>query len=353
MRINTMKQLGVLMLALLILSGLHTQAQYATKKVRSKHQQYTDSLKNVEYNYVLPILGQGAYKRGFDIPYPMGVMLNGIWMDQGIDISNMKLGLLTDNKDIPLTDVDEFIGFGDNRNTTYGVNVRPDLWIFPFLNVYGLFGYGTSITEVNLVAPVELKSIVEQNVSTAGVGVMGAFGIGPVWLSVDANWTWNKPELLDDPVLVRVLGLRLGKTWTFKSRPDRNIAVWVGAMRLHMKSETVGAVTMKDALPSETWERLDEIVNNYDQWYDGLHDRVKERVDETALPDIVDSMRDADGSSTIRYGMDKQTVDKWNGVIGMQYQHNKHWMLRTEAGVIGDRKSFMLSLNYRFLGFKK
>lgn len=34
--------------------------------------------------------------------------------------------------------------------------------------------------------------------------------IGPVWLSVDANWTWNKPELLDKPVRVNVMGVRLG-----------------------------------------------------------------------------------------------------------------------------------------------
>jgi len=49
--------------------------------------------------------------------------------------------------------------------------------------------------------------------------------------------------------------------------------------------------------------------------------------------------------------MDKQTKQLWNGVVGMQYQLNKKWMLRSEVGIIGDRKSFLLSLNYRFLGF--
>ncbi|OYT15830.1 MAG: hypothetical protein B7C24_10920 [Bacteroidetes bacterium 4572_77] len=185
------------------------QAQYATKKFKSKHEAYTDSIKNVDYNYVFPILGKATYKQGFDIPYPMGIMVNYIWMDQGIDITNMQLGLTTVNRDVPLTPVD-FIDFGENRNTSMSFNVRPDIWIFPFLNVYGLFGYGKSKTEVNLVAPVELKSVVEQNISTAGFGVMGAFGIGPVWVSVDGNWTWNKPELLDDPVRVNVMGLRIG-----------------------------------------------------------------------------------------------------------------------------------------------
>jgi len=51
--------------------------------------------------------------------------------------------------------------------------------------------------------------------------------------------------------------------------------------------------------------------------------------------------------------MDKQVSQMWNGVVGAQFQLNKHWQFRTEAGLIGDRKSFLFSVNYRFLGFKK
>jgi len=51
--------------------------------------------------------------------------------------------------------------------------------------------------------------------------------------------------------------------------------------------------------------------------------------------------------------MDKQVSQMWNGVVGAQFQLNKHWQFRTEAGLIGDRKSFLFSVNYRLLGFKK
>jgi hypothetical protein len=323
-------------------------AQYTTKKVKSKHQAYTDSLKQVKYDYVFPVWGQAAYQRGFDIPYPVGIMANYMSLQQGILIENLQLGIKTDNLDIPLTDVD-FIEFGKSTNTSYTVNVRPDIWVFPFLNVYGIFGYGNSTTEVNLSKPVELKSVVEQNIKTAGLGVMTAFGIGPVWLSVDANWTWNKPELLDKPVNVNVLGLRLGHTFVFKNRPDRNIAVWAGAMRVNLSSYSSGEVAMKDALPPETWERRDQIVSDYRDWYDGLPPGQKIIVDKTPLPDIIDRLEQADGNTKIRYGMDKQVKERWNGLIGAQFQFNKKWMFRTEGGVIGDRKSVLLSLNYRFL----
>ncbi|MCT4624734.1 MAG: hypothetical protein N4A46_14025, partial [Schleiferiaceae bacterium] len=238
--------------ALLLLSfigvGMTLSAQYSTKKVRSVHEAYTDSLKNYEYNYVFPIWGQQVYRKGFDIPYPAGIMANYAWVSQNIILENMQLGLKTDNVDIPLTDV-SFIQFGDNTNESYSINVRPDLWVFPFLNVYGIFGGGQSTTNVELTYPVTLTSSVTQSIRTAGFGVMGAFGIGPAWLSVDANWTWSKPELLDKPVLVRILGIRLGHTFTFKNRPDRNVAFWIGGFRMQMQSETVGQISLRDALP--------------------------------------------------------------------------------------------------------
>ncbi len=342
-----------LKITLLSLLGLflytsNVHAQYVSTKVKTKHQIYTDSLKQVEYNYLFPILGQGAYTKGFDIPYPVGLMGNYMWMEQGLAIDNLQLGLKTDNLDIPLTEVN-FIEFGKNTNTSYTFNVRPDIWVLPFLNVYGIFGYGESHTEVNLIAPIEMKSVVDQSVSTVGVGVMGAGGIGPVWFSVDANWTWNKPELLDKAVRVNVLGIRLGHTFVFKNRPQSNIALWAGAMSVKMNSETKGEIQLKDALPQETWDRRDEIVEDYNLWYDGLNTPQKLLVDASPVPDIIDRLEAADGSSIIRYGIDKQVKERWNGLVGIQYQYNKHWMLRSEAGIIGDRKSFLLSLNYRFL----
>ncbi len=271
-----------------------------------------------------------------------------MWIKQGILIDNLQLGVKTDNVDIPLTPVD-FIEFGDNSNTSYTVNVRPDLWIFPFLSVYGIFGYGNSHTEVKITAPVEFTSIVDQGIATYGFGLLAAFGIGPLWVSADINFTWNKPELVEKAVPVNVLGLRVGHTFVFKNKPYRNIGVWVGAMRASMGAETVGDIKLIDALPPETWERKDEIVEQYNTWYDGLVPVKKKVVDETAVPEIMARLENADGGTIVRYGIDKQVKEKWNGVVGFQFQLNKHWMVRSEGGIIGDRKSILASVNYRFL----
>ena len=59
-------------------------------------------------------------------------------------------------------------------------------------------------------------------------------------------------------------------------------------------------------------------------------------------------MSASDGEAVIRYGMDKQVKEMWNMVAGAQFQLNKNWMLRSEVGIVGDRKQFLVSLNYRF-----
>jgi hypothetical protein len=326
----------------------HANAQYATTKIKDIHEAYTDSLKQVKYDNFFPAWGQKIYQKGFDIPYPTGVMVNYVYVKQGLIIDNMRLGLQTDNLDIPLTGVD-FIEFGNNYTSASTVIVRPDIWVLPFLNVYGLFGRGSSTTEVNLKFPIELQSIVEQNVNTNGFGLTAAGGLGPVWLALDWNITWNKPELLEEAVKVKTFGIRFGHNFVNSTKPYRNIGLWVGAMSLSLGSNTVGEIKLSDALPQETWDRADQIVATYDDWYNNTATFSQKLIADQTLGPIVNAIGAADGAAVVRYGLDKSTKQKWNGVIGGQFQLNKNWMFRAEGGVIGDRKSILLSANWRFL----
>lgn len=336
----------ILVIAVLFMQQAH--AQYATTKIKEIHDAYTDSLKQVKYDNVFPIFGQKIYQKGFDIPYPTGVMVNYIYLKQGLIIDNMRLGLKTENLDLPLTGVD-FIEFGNNYTSAHSVMVRPDVWVLPFLNVYGLFGRGTSTTEVNLKFPIELQSVVKQDISSNGFGATAAGGLGPVWLALDWNITWSKPELLDKAVKVNTLGVRLGHTFVNSSKPYRNLGLWVGGMSVSLGSDTVGELTLKDALPPETWERADEIVASYEDWYENTATIAQKKIADKTIGPLVEAIGAADGSAVIRYGLDKRTKEKWNGVIGAQYQWNKNWIFRAEGGVIGDRKSILISANWRFL----
>lgn len=344
-----------LIIILLFILGSNAYSQYNSRALSKKEQEYTDSLKKVKYDYFFPILGQKAYKAGFDLQYPFGIMTNYFYAKQGLIIENLQLGLKTDNIDIPLTNVD-FIGFSNNTVTASSFNVRPDIWVLPFLDVYGVFGYGTSTTTVNITTPVTLTSVVTQNLKTAGFGFTTAFGLGPLFTAIDMNWTWNKPEKLDKPVPVNTFSVRLGHTFKFPDKPYRNIGVWVGGMRARMGSGTVGQIMLSDALPPEVFKRKDEIVAEYYAWYNALNpanpaDRIKKEAADKVLTPIIERLNAADGSAIVRYGLDKRPAEEWNMIIGGQFQLNKRWAFRTEAGIIGDRKSFLLSAQYRFLWF--
>lgn len=348
-----MKKYLLILTVLLNVSSIF--GQYSERKLSKKQQAYTDSLKNITYNHTFPLLGQKAYKMGFDIPYPVGISANYFYANQTLIIENMQLGLKGMNHDIPLTPVD-FIGFGKNTVTAHTYNVRPDIWIFPFLDLYGIFGYGSSTTTVNVSTPVTFTSVVKQDVKTAGFGVTGAFGLGPLFVALDGNWTWNKPEKLDKPVTAYTFGLRLGHSFKFADRPGQNIAVWAGAMRAKIGAGTLGEISLSEALPPEVWAKKDEIVSEYYNWYNGLNlanpaDRIKQEAADKVLTPIIERIDAADGSAVIKYALDKRPKQEWNMVVGGQFQLNKRWIFRTEGGIVGDRKSFLLSANYRFIMF--
>lgn len=318
-----------------------------------KHKAYTDSLMRMNYKGSLPFYGKKAYKKGFDIPYPVGIMGNVLWLSQDLVFSEFKLGLQTPNLDIEPREI-EVLEFGRTRTTASTITFRPDVWVLPFLNIYGILGFSDTQTDVTITAPISLQSVVNQRARTLGFGVMGAGGIGPVFFSVDANFTWSKPDLLTTPVQVNVLGMRIGHSFKFKHRPDRNIAAWVGTMRVSMTSSTVGEITLNEALPDETWEKKDALVDSYWDWYNSLNPNKLEDIKKIATADkvltpIVTEIDNRNGESVVRYEMQKEVQQRWNFLIGAQFQINKHWQIRSEGGIIGNRKSFLASLNYRFI----
>lgn len=322
---------------------------------------YADSLKNHEYKHTFPILGTQAYQNGYDVQYPAGIMLNTMNMKQHIVISDFELGFqAAAGNAIALQDA-EFIKFGDNNNIASTTTVRPDLWVFPFLNVYGLFGFGHSSTDINIshlsfpnyseipTLPINMTANVKQNIAINGFGAMVAGGVGPLFFTMDVNWTWSKPDLLEQALRTNIIGMRLGHVFQNKRKPEKNFGIWVGTMRGSMGGAlSHGSIPLNTLIPASMVEKRNEVVANYNTWYDGLGVIQQEMVNKTALPELMNRLENWEAAGVIEYQFDRQLKAAWNGTIGCQYQFNKRWMLRSEGGVIGDRKSFMLSVNYRF-----
>ncbi len=83
----------------------------------------------------LPIWGQKARAQGFDLPLAFGVGANLVFMDQGIELRNVKVGIGDPTFEV------EGLAFSDARAHDRASTARLDLWLLPFANIYGIFGY--------------------------------------------------------------------------------------------------------------------------------------------------------------------------------------------------------------------
>jgi hypothetical protein len=285
-----------------------------------------------DYHSIFPIWGKKAIERGFDLPRAFGIGFNAVYISQNIDINNL---LLSTNSD-PLVPINAF-KFGTNTATAYSETIRADLWVLPFLNLYGLYGPGQANTNVEVVTPVAFTSSVDQGATTYGVGITGAMGIKRNWLSVDVNWTWSDLEKLQDPVQIRILGLRYGRA--IKLSGNKKIAFWVGTMNKKVELKTRGSIAFDEAVPPEFWNQIENIGPG-DPWYDALTPAQKAAVDR-----MVQRIQ-ASKNTTINYGLDKALADPWNMIAGTQYSIGKNWEFRAEGGFIG-RWSILAGLNYR------
>jgi len=349
---------------------------YSNKEVGQKNQEKNDSLKISEYPYSLPIWGKQATQKGYSLPYSAGLGLNYMWQESDIVIDNLYVGF----NNGPQYNLDEIIRFNNSTATAAGVNIRPDIWLFPFLNVYGIFGKAKTSTAISaaLWLPntnneweeiMSFSTKADFDATTMGVGFTPTIGVGGGFLALDMNVSWSDISALDKPAMAFVFGPRFGKTFKFKKK-DSNIAFWVGSFRLHLNSETSGSLDLSELFPGtevqakvdQGLEKVGEAQTNVDNWWNGLSSTeqknpVNKAKYETAnrvittTGELLTSMDAAlnDGqSNTVQYSLSKRPKDMWNFLVGTQYQINKHLMLRGEFGFLGTRQQFIGGLQYRF-----
>jgi opacity protein-like surface antigen len=350
---------------------------YSNKEVGKKNADLIDSLKTTEYPYSLPIWGKKVAKLGYDLPYSAGIGVNYLWQKSDLVIDNLSIGF----NNGPMHNLDEVIRFNQANSEAGVINIRPDIWLLPFLNVYGILGVGKPSTTVgfgiwvpdssnnwNEVAAYSTKASFTS--TTFGLGMTPTIGVGGGWLALDMNCAWTDVSALDKPVFTFVFGPRLGKTFKLK-KPQQNIALWAGGFRVKFSSATNGSISLSEVIGDggDAAARIDagqqkvaETQTQVDTWWNNLTaqeqknpvNKAKYETANSALTAAGNILNAADGAvssisnSTVQYSLDKRVKDMWNFIVGAQYQLNKHWMLRAEYGFLGSRQQFLSGLQYRF-----
>ena len=367
---------AMLLFFLAILSSIGFAQVFTNKEVGKKNADFIDSLKKSDYPYSLPILGAKATKAGYNLPYSAGVSANYFWQISDLIIENLSVGF----NNGPMYDLDEIVRFDKAEATASAFTVRPDIWLFPFLNIYGILGKAQASTEVgfgvyvkdsanNDVQVTSASTLIEFNTTTYGIGFTPTIGVGGGFLALDMNVAWTDVPQLSKPARSFVFGPRLGKNFKI-NRPEQTIAIWVGAFRVKLNSETNGSIALSDVLPGGEFgskidqgiEKVAKTQQEVDAWWASLTppqqqnpvnqakyntaNRVLDRAGE--LLASADNAVNNISNATVQYSMDKRPKDPWNFIVGSQYQLNKHWMLRGEFGFLGSRTQYLLGLQWRF-----
>jgi len=260
------------------------------------------------YERNFPIWAQEAIDLGHELPKPYGFSMTYMKMEQPLIVDSVAFSGLG-----PIDDRVK-VGTSTAQQESETLTLRGDVWVLPFLNVYGILGYtqGSSTAVVNPTLnypnlpnrpPLDLGSYdFELNFKgiTYGAGTTIVGGIDNWFALLDVNYTNTALDILDGEISSIVVSPRVGYRWKFKGH---DMQLWTGAMYQNVEQTFAG--NLKDI--------------GFDQ----------------AL------------LSGGKFRVEQHLEDKWNTLVGGQAAITNNVDLLMEAG-LGTRRSMMVSLGYRF-----
>ncbi|MEI8047259.1 MAG: hypothetical protein WCI92_07760 [Bacteroidota bacterium] len=364
-------------LTVTILLVNHSFAQvYTNKEVGKKNEVLIDSIKAKPYPYSLPLCGAKVAARGYNLPLSAGVSLNYFQQESSLIIDNLYVGF----NNGPMYNLDEIVRFDESTSRAAALTIRPDVWILPFLNIYGIFGGGKSSTEISAGVWIPDTANIWREITTfstkadftattMGFGMTPTMGVGGGWLALDMNCAWTDVSALEKPVFTFVFGPRAGKTFKLK-KPEQSIAFWAGGFRVKFTSETKGSINLSEITNTDSLQikvdqglvKVEETSAQVEEWWDGLTpveqknpiNAVKYETANRTLTAASNLLTTADGAlndeqtASVQYSLDKSLKNMWNFVVGTQFQVNKHLMFRAEVGFLASRTQIMGGIQYRF-----
>lgn len=247
----------------------------------------------------LPVWGEEARERGHDLPLPFGIGANfmNIWQDYAIESIQ-----LTPLVPLPFSVNDVQVSTAEGKG--YSVDGRLDVWVLPFLNLYGVVGYTDGESSATATIPslgnLQFPFVLKYEGVTYGVGGTLAYGYRQLFASLDYNYTETQLDIADSRIFAHVFTPRLG--WQGKLGKLKG-AAWIGTM------------------------------------YQGIAQEFRGTLDVT-VPMLA-------GSIPVRYEVDQEATDPWNLIMGLEWQICPHLHLVVEGGV-GGREQILSSLTFRF-----
>ncbi len=214
----------------------------------------------------LPFCNQKQHDRGNSTPLPYGVSIHSFYYNQNYFGTDLRMvgEVKGSNGPIPVTIVVDSM-YQNTSVMEFKTNIRPNIWLFPFLNIYGIIGYTAGqvnpditvtkfhveiINEADTIhQPVDTSfSITEKPVfhgPSFGAGVTLSVGFSMFFLLIDYNFIMSNPLQVDGNLYSHSIMPKLGILLGNKSKHLKG-AIWVGAMGFYNDQFFSGEVDIRD-----------------------------------------------------------------------------------------------------------
>ncbi|MBD2814687.1 hypothetical protein ID850_07905 [Xenorhabdus sp. Flor] len=273
---------------------------------------------------VLPIWGDVARAKGYDLPEPFGVSYGYMNLRQDVVVDNIGF-IMPENPDT--ADALEVLA-GNTRSRGESHMLKLDSWVLPFFNVYGVYGKtkGSSTTNIEGVKfmgnllPKELQNIpftLDFKGKTYGAGVTLAGGYQQFFATLDANYTKTNFDILDGDTKALVITPRIGYEFIFNplfaGQGNTKVQVWTGAMYQDITQRFKGKVTNLNISGT-----LGQLVKMF-----------------------------AENDPDMQFDVKQHLAHKWNNTVGARFEVTRNFNILSEVG-FGNRNSFYVSGEFRF-----
>jgi len=232
-----------------------------------------------------------------------------------------------------------WVTFDQSESNSLSTEAKFDFWLWPFLNVYFLAGYvdghGNVPLEVGIEgaldflghgaicpdnppvpglrpefcdesAPIDAKPHFYG--TNYGIGAILAGGWRHYFVAIPISYVKTSLASLNEAQTTSTIDIEIlvGRTFELK-HPDRAIEFFIGGNYLDANQEITNSIVLP----------LSQL--------------------DPSLPD-----------ETIYYEIDEANTDKWNYIIGGNYQFTRHWSIAGQVGFGGSREQITVTGVWRF-----
>lgn len=302
------------------------------------------------WDRLLPIGGQVAIYNGYDLPLPIGVSFLYSYIEQDQSVDNLKVGYGG-----PANTNIDFLSFDKFRSKTNTPQLKIDAWLLPFLNVFATVGHIKGTIDINMSMP--KGSIVTSDPVTNAIndGIQAYCAKNPLKCKAGSQLLPDEsPDIFS------------GEPWRLNAEAEvEGYNYSLGAMLAGATGDWFYTVPIvytqtemkKTRVTGGTINIQPRVGYNFElnhglqlALYTGAsYMDTRQTISGGFNLETMEATQNFDAPHTIAFKVDQENTEKWAGILGFNFNINKHLSAAMEyTGVVGDRRQLILMVNGRF-----